>query len=226
MVSRGRIDITQLVNEARALAHNSRTVQAAAMLAAVAALLTIARLRDLLPTLDLVEVPALLLAPCVLFLALLLAGRLNLSLNVPLAELAELPAFRKTRTDAESLLKRVDLFVHTLAVQACVLIDSFVWNKIAVAEPTGLLAAHSQRIALLIALWRSNWRLPRVIETLEAHLRSLIDGRSLRDLIERLSSWFVLPAQHAGPSQLTTLAPDPTPQRAALNQPLSINLRC
>jgi hypothetical protein len=226
MVSRGHIDITQLVNEARALANNGRTVQAVAVLAAVAALLTVARLRDMLPTLGILEVPAFLLVPCVLFLALLLASRLNLSLNVPLAELAELPAFRKTRTQAESLLQRVDLFVHTMAVQACVLIDSFVWNKIAVAEPTGLLAAHTQRITLLFALWRSSWRLPRVIETLEAHLRSLIDGRSLRELLERLASWIVLPGQCAGPGELRTLAPDPTPERAALHQPLSINLLC
>ncbi len=220
----GQRELERLVDVARAryqtnalpVLQNSRTSQPIVVLTIVAILLILARLRDQLPTVTLPEIPTLVLAPFVLVFALLALRHLHVQIALP-----ALPSIR-----TEPLILQLNQHARRLIAQTRLFADSFVCHKNALAEPAGLLSAYFNATVLIVLTWRERIQAPRVIETFVSHLRAYIDMRNIRELVERIGRWVVLPTPHIDACEFTTLSLGHVPLRAAANEPRAIALRC
>lgn len=212
------VDVARARYQAEALPvlQNSRTSQPIVVLTIVAILLILARLRDQLPTVTLPDVPVLVMAPFVLLFALLALRHLNVQIALP-----ALP-----RIQTEPLMLQLNLHARRLAAKTRLFADSFVCHKNALAEPAGLLSAYFNASVLIVLTWRERIQAPRVVEMFVAHLRAYIDMRNIRELVERIGRWVVLPTPHIDACEFTTLILNLIPLRAAANEPRAIALRC
>ncbi|MCX6018712.1 MAG: hypothetical protein NTZ50_09485 [Chloroflexi bacterium] len=224
-----QLDLAQFAHDAHALAYSSRTVQTIAMLITVAGVLSAARMREIQPSLMAIEILTALLALCVLGCALNISRRPDLSLNASLRALAESPAFRQTITHADSRLQRIRRNVQTLLLHGCVLLDSFVWSRIATSGPSGLRVEHLHALTTLVESWHKNRSLRGVIDALAAQLFACVDGSPLRRFIEQLRASITPRRVRAAAGHLLPLATQNAPTLgcgSSLAEPASLNLRC
>lgn len=178
--------ITHLVHDARA--HGSRTVQTVVLLVTVACVLLAASMQDALSEHLLAELLLLLPIAGVLTYALGVCQRIDMRLNAPLRELAESPAFQQALLQADTRLQRVRGDVRALLLQGCILLDSFVWSRIALPTPLSLRIEHLHALLALIEGWRRSCSLSGVVDALAAQLLSGIDAKPLRRLLEQLAA--------------------------------------
>ncbi len=202
--------------EALPALQSSRPSQAIVVLTIVAILLILARLRDQLPTVTLPDIPALVVAPFVLIFALLALRHLQGQITLP-----ALPSIQ-----TEPLILRLNQQARGLAAKTCLLANSFACHKSALAEPAGLLSAYVNAALLIALTWRERIQVPRVVDMFVSHLRAYIDMRNIRELVEQIGRWVVLPTPHIDACEFTTLSLGLVPLRAAANEPRAIALRC
>lgn len=175
---------SRLAHDARAA--GSRTVQTAAVLVAVACVLLIDSFRVAIAEQLLLELLLLLPMAGVLCYALGVMRQPDVRITGSLRELFETPAFRRTLHLADTRLQRARRHLRTLAMHACVLLDSYVWSRAALPSPLSVRIEHLNALFALIETWLHNRSLSGVIDALAVHLLGSIDARPLHRLIDQL----------------------------------------
>ena len=216
--------LARLVHEART--NGSCTVQTLALLVTIASVLMAASMREVVSEKLVLELFMLLPIFGVLIYALDVSQRLDMRLNVSLRTLAETPAFRATLQQADTRLQRIRRDARALFVYGCVLLDSFVWSRIALPTPLSLRVEHLHEVVGLIDLWWRNRRLSGVIDALAAQLLAGIDALWLRNLIDLLSAAVTPQRARATSGVLLALPARPAPGCPAQAVTPALNRLC
>jgi hypothetical protein len=182
LIAKARVEYTSLTTS---LAHGTRTLQAALVLACMAILLTVAQLRDRLATLTLGEFPAVGIAPIALLtIALIAILRINTLAN----------AFSLDRLRSmgfEPLLSTARNRGSFLIAQALNTIDAVICHKSALAAPTGLFGGQLSSWTLAALAGRKHFALPDLAQVLNGfNARALIDEKRLRIAICAIADYW------------------------------------
>jgi hypothetical protein len=218
------VHLTHLAHDARTA--GSRAVQTAAVLISIACVLLADSVRIAIAERLLLELLLLLPMAVVLCYALGVVRMPDVRIAVSLRELVEMPAVLETLHLADSRLQRARRDLRTLAMHACVLLDSYVWSRAALPTPLGVRIEHLNAMFSLVDAWLRNRSLSGVIDALAAHLLCVIDARPLRRLIDQLRAAITLRRIRAAGTTTQIIATDAVARAGARRRAAPLNLRC
>jgi hypothetical protein len=216
LIAKARVEYTTLTTT---LAHGTRTLQMALVLASLAIVLTGAHLRDRLTAMTLGELPTVGLASiALLVIAMVAIARINLQTNAFSMDRLRTLGFEPLLSAARS---------RVWIAQVLSTIDALICHKSALAAPMGLFGGQLHNWTLAALFGRKQFALPDLAQVLHGfNARALIDEKLLRIAICAIADYWQGPLLWtvAHPPALIAVCAEASPR--AKTRSAVINLLC